>query len=325
MILVTGGTGLVGNTVARCLLARGERVRLLVRNPRARAVADVKADILVGDVTNAADISRAVDGASLVIHAAGIVRIGRRDLDEFRRVNVYGTANVAKACRVAGVRLVHVSSVDALGWGTLAQPGSEVSQLTPDYGIPYVITKRESQTQVLKEVERGLDATIVNPAFVLGPNDWRPSSGKLLLEAVARPWLPAPSGGNDFCHAEDVANGILAAAARGARGECYVLGGPHHTYTSAFRAFRRAAARRGLSWSLPSPVLEMSGAVGDVLGWISGREPELNSGAIAASLHPHHFDDAKARRTLGYTSRSLEETSRDVVAWFRRVGYLTAA
>jgi dihydroflavonol-4-reductase len=323
MILVTGGTGLVGNAVARRLIERGDSVRLLARNPRSRALSDLTAEVLVGDVTNAADVNAAVSGSSLVIHAAGIVRIGRRGLRELRRVNVDGTGNVATACRSLGVRLVHVSSVDALGWGTLEQPGNEQSAPTSDFGIPYVITKRESQTRVLHEIERGLDATIVNPAFVLGPNDWRPSSGKLLIEAVTRPWLPAPSGGNDFCHADDVAEGILAAAARGVRGECYVLGGPHHTYSSAFATFRRVAGRSAPTWSFPSPVLEVAGAIGDVLGWISGREPELNSGAIAASLHPHHFDDAKARKALSYSSRPLEETAREVVEWFRRVGYLS--
>ena len=323
MILVTGGTGLVGNAVARRLIARGDSVRVLARNPRARELTDLKAEVVVGDVSNLADVTAAVAGASLVIHAAAIVRIGRRGLNELRRVNVDGTSNIAHACRAAGVRLVHVSSVDALGWGTLAEPGNESSPATPDFGIPYVITKREAQAAVLQEVERGLDATIVNPAFVLGPNDWRPSSGKLLIEAVTRPWLPAPSGGNDFGHADDVANGILAAAARGTRGECYILGGPHHSYASAFTTFRRASGRSALTWSLPAPVLEVAGVFGDVLGFIRGREPELNSGAIAASLHQHHFDDAKAKKALGYTSRPLEVTSREVIEWFRRVGYLS--
>src|SRR5437868_6671019 len=84
MILVTGGTGLVGNAVARRLIASGEGVRVLARNPRARALIDLKAEVVVGDVASLADVTAAVAGVSLVIHAAAIVRIGRRGLDEFR-------------------------------------------------------------------------------------------------------------------------------------------------------------------------------------------------------------------------------------------------
>lgn len=323
MILVTGATGLLGNTIVRRLLAGGERVRVLARAPFAtRALAELRVEIVVGDITDRMVVARAIDGASLAIHAAALVRIGRRDLEELRRVNVGGTDTIVDACMNARVRLLHVSSVDALGWGTTARPGTEDAPLTPDYGIAYVRTKRESQRLVLAAVERGLDATIVNPGFLLGPWDWRPSSGRLLIEAIRKPWLPAPPGGNDFCHADDVASGVLAAAARGRRGACYILGGQALSYADAFRAFRRAAGKRPQAWSLPRLVIEIAGRAGDAAGWLFGREPELNSGAIAASSHPHHFDDMRARRELGYVSRDISATAADAVRWFQAEGYL---
>ncbi len=322
MILVTGATGLLGNNLVRRLLARRERVRVLVRDPAAPALDGLDVDVMVGDVTDPRAVERAVAGATLVVHAAALVRIGRRDLDEMRRVNVRGTANVASACHRAAIRLVHVSSVDALGWGTAAAPGHEDSATTPDHGIAYVKTKREAFHVVRGFVEQGLDARIVHPAFMLGRYDWRPSSGRLVLEAVRRPWLPAPPGGNDFCHVDDVIAGIIAAAESGARGRDYVLAGPHHSYRSAYVEFRRAAGLAPRAWAVPRLVLFAAGVAGDVAGALLGEEPAINTGAVAASCHEHHFDDARACRELGYRARPLSESARDVVDWFAERGAL---
>ncbi|HVX39421.1 MAG TPA: NAD-dependent epimerase/dehydratase family protein [Gemmatimonadaceae bacterium] len=323
MIVVTGATGLLGNNVVRRFLARGERVRVLVRDPASPALRGLAVETVVGDVTRRSDVDRALAGASLVVHAAAVVRIGRRDLDELRRVNVGGTENVARACLRGGVRLVHVSSVDALGWGTLEAPGHEESAPTPDHGIAYVRSKREAFALVCDLVAQGLDARIVHPAFMLGPNDWRPSSGRLVVEAVRLPWLPAPPGGNDFCHVDDVVSGVIAAAERGTRGRDYVLGGAHHSYASAYTAFRRAAGRQSRAWSLPRPALMAAGWLGDLAGAVTGSEPAVNSGAIAASCHEHHFDDARARRELGYRARPLTDAARDAVNWFVERGVLS--
>ena len=93
-----------------------------------------------------------------------------------------GSRVVAAAARRAGARLVHVSSVDAIG---LRADGLPADEDTPPGGIPecpYVVTKRDAEWVVHDEIARGLDAVIVNPVYMLGPWDWKPSSGRMLLE-----------------------------------------------------------------------------------------------------------------------------------------------
>src|SRR5688572_10243824 len=128
--LVTGATGLVGNNVVRELLARGQSVRVLARgggDPRPLAGLDV--ETIQGDVRDPAAVAAAVIGMDVVIHSAGFVQIGWTQLDAHQAINVEGTRNVAAAAREAGTKLIHVSSINALGLGRLDAPADEDTAL----------------------------------------------------------------------------------------------------------------------------------------------------------------------------------------------------
>lgn len=317
--LVTGATGLVGNSLVRLLLARGDTVRVLVRQGcDARPLAGLPVERAIGDVRDAASVARAAADVRRVFHAAGRVAVGRTGLAGMRRVNVGGTAAVARAARAAGARLVHVSSVDALGYGTRDRPADEDSPPDPRIRVPYVLTKREAEDAVRSEVARGLDAVIVNPVFVLGPWDWKPSSGRLLVAVAAGRVRVAPPGGNDFCHGEDVAAGIVAAAERGRTGERYVLGGEALDYRAALALFAEVTGGSAPLFTAPAAAVRLAGWAASALGGLRGREPELNAASAALSCLPHHFSDAKARRELGYRSRSALEAARDAWEWMGR-------
>ena len=159
--------------------------------------------------------------SSAFVHAAAYVHIGWTGLDLSRAINVAGTAHVAASARRAGARLVHVSSVDAIGLLPHGQPSDEETPVAGGVLCPYVVTKREAEQAVLAEVAQGLDATIVNPAYMIGPWDWKPSSGRMLLEVSRNRGLVAPLGTNNFCDVRDVAQGILTAADRGATGRLH--------------------------------------------------------------------------------------------------------
>lgn len=322
-LLVTGATGLLGNNVARLALARGRAVRCLVRpqsDPRPLRGLDVER--VEGDVRDPPSVERAVAGAELVVHAAAKVSIGRTGMAAFREVNVGGTLAVAEACRARGARLVHVSSVDALPFGTRERPTAEEGGKGPVLEVPYMVSKREAEGVVLDQVQRGLDAVIVNPGYLLGPWDWKPSSGRLLVAVSRGAGLLAPPGGNDFCHVEDVAAGILAAAEGGRRGERYILSGEALTYREAFALFARVTGAPGPVATLPPRALSAAGRVGDLVGRLIGSEPALNSAAARAASLPHHFDSSKAREELGYASRPAEAAAADGWRWLREEGYV---
>ena len=139
-ILVTGGTGFVGNNVIRLLLERGHQVRALVRGTTPQlAFEGLNVELVEGDICDAESVSLACEGAEAVIHIAAMVKIGWSQLVRQRQVNVGGTVNVAKAAHDKDIRMVYVSSVDALGIGTAEQSANEetpkIGKIPCSYGL----------------------------------------------------------------------------------------------------------------------------------------------------------------------------------------------
>ncbi len=294
--LVTGATGLVGNNVVRLLLDRGEQVRVLVRNcSDSSPLQGLNVETVRGDVQDLASVQRAFEGVDRAVHCAAHVHIGWRGLKQQQAINVEGTRHVADAALQSGARLVHVSSVDALGVGTLDQPIDENSEFDGAVLCPYVATKREAERVVLERVARGLDAVIVNPGFMLGPWDWKPSSGRMLLK-IATGWaLVAPPGANSYCDVRDVAEGIVAAMERGRTGERYVLAGKTLTYMEALKIFARITGQRPPFRIARKVTVRVVGCVGDLLAWITGRESDVNSAATEMSMLPKNFSSTAPR------------------------------
>lgn len=320
--LVTGATGLVGNNVVRLLLERGHAVRVLRRkdcDPRPLAGLDVESAL--GDVRDLESLRAACQGVARVVHAAARVHIGWSGLKLQQAVNVEGSGNVALAAREAGARMVHVSSVDALGFGTRDAPADEETPPNGHVHCPYVVTKRAAEQCVLEQVRQGLDAVIVNPAYMLGPWDWKPSSGRMLLAVARGRGLFAPPGGNDFCDVRDVASGTLAAAERGLVGRRYILSGESLSYLEAWRVFAEVTGGRPPIRRLRRVVVRAIGMAGDVWGRLSGSEPDVNSAAAAISTQAHHFSSQRARAELGYLPRGAREAAAAAWEWFKQHGY----
>lgn len=320
--LVTGATGLLGNNLVRELLARGESVRVLSRtrsDPRPLEGLDVER--AAGDIRDAVSVNAACKGMDAVIHCAGHVHIGWSQQEEHEAINVGGARHVAEAALAAGARLVHVSSVNALGIGMLAQPATEDDPLPGITPCHYPVTKRKGDEAVLEAVARGLQASIVHPGFMLGPWDWKPSSGRMLLE-VAKGVPLAPVGAHTVCDVRDVAAGAIAAAQAAHSGRRYILAGHNLTYWQSWKLMAKLIGGRGPFFPA-GPINRWIGAWwGDRKFRRTGIEPELNSAAIAMSCQQHCFSSARAQKELGYQIRPLEETVRDAWEWFREHGYV---
>jgi dihydroflavonol-4-reductase len=320
--LVTGATGLLGNNIVRHLIAAGEQVRVLTRSSSdPRTLADLPIERAGGDVRDPAAVETACRDVEIVIHAAGYVHLGWKQLDMLQAINVEGTKSVAAAANQAGARLIHISGINALGLGNLSSPADEDSGLPGIVECGYVVTKRAAEAAVLEEVSRGLDAVIINPGCMFGPWDWKPSSGKMLL-AVAKCAPIYPTGAVTFCDARDVAAGTVAAAKQGRRGQRYILGGHNLTYLAAWKQMAQLAGHRGpispmgpLFRAAVVPIL-------DVYTWLTGKEGDANSAVLMMGRQQHCFSSRRAETELGYRYRPFAETLADTWAWFRHWGYI---
>lgn len=319
MILVTGATGLLGSAIVRELLARQAPVRVLCRKNSDRgAVEGLALEQCDGDLNDAASVRRAVAGCSAVIHSAAYIHIGWNHLDRSRAVNVEGTRTIATACHDQRCRLIQVSTVDTLPAArTAGEPIAEESFGLAKVPCSYVVSKTEAEKVVRDAIGDGLDAVIVNPGFMLGPYDWKPSSGRMMIEVARAPLLVAPGGGGSVCDVRDVARAIVETLQRGRTGQRYILAGENVTYQRLWEQMLVAIGKKKRVLCLPRIVSMAGHAIdfGNRLMRLTERSP--NGAEIAMGGLMHFYDSGKAQRELDYRWRPLEETLRDAWQWLR--------
>jgi dihydroflavonol-4-reductase len=173
-----------------------------------------------------------------------------------------------------------------------------------------------------RRVSEGLDVVIANPGYLLGPWDWKPSSGKMLLELAQRFAPLAPRGGVSICDARDVASGILAALDRGQAGASYILAGENMSYLEAWKRFAAVGGRRGPIKRYSRPAGWLTGILGDAIERWNATETVFNSAAIALGNTCHYYSSERAAKELGYHSRPAEQSIRDAWEWFLAHGYV---
>lgn len=332
-MLVTGSTGLVGANLVRSALAAGWRVRALSRaasNPL--ALQGLEIEHAVGDLRDAASLQTACRDCDAVVHAAADVRM-RRDPAAWaamREVNVEGTRRMLTAAREAGVpRFVQVSSVDAIGFSTPEGYGASpekpshegVAYANDRFGLPYMRTKHESEELARAAAAAGQHVVIVNPTFMFGAWDTKPTSGRMILEVARGRALAWMAGGNNFVDVEDVCTGILAALERGVPGERYILGNENLGYREMLTRIAAVVGARPPRFGLPRWLTATAGAVAGGAFRLGLGDGELNLGAARVSNTGHYYDPGRARRELGMPASSVDAAVERAWHWFRKHGY----
>ncbi len=302
----------MGNNLVRALLARGGQVAVLARKPPRPEFEGLDVRVVSGDLEDAAALRACFADAEVVVHAAAMVEIRRGGRDEFVRVNVDGTRHVLD-CLPLGARLLHVSTVDALGMRTRADPADEDTAPSPnEEGVPYVDTKRAADKLVRNS---SIDWRIVYPTYMLGPWDWRPSSGKMIMEIAAGKGFAAPPGGNNFVDVRDVVEAMIVAAARPSGGR-WILGNENLNYAEAWTQMAQETGARPPAFTLPKWLTTAASGTLAAAERLGMREGEINSASVAMSSLPHYFSAERARRELGMRQTPVAEAIADAWAWF---------
>ena len=327
--LLTGATGFVGSAVARVLAARGHRLRLLVRpTSDRRNLAGVDGELALGDLTDAASLARAAAGCRYVFHIAADYRFWVPDPEAMLRANVEGTLAMMRAAQAAGVeRIVHCSSVAALGW---THDGSPADETTPTNEADFIGTYKRSKYLAERAVmdlvrQEGLPVVVVNPAAPVGPRDIKPTpTGKMIRDAAAGRVPAYIDTGLNMVHVDDVAEGHALALEKGRIGERYVLGGENLLLKDILTLVADVVGRRPPRIELPEAVVWPAAWLMEGLAQLTGIPPMMTRDHIKMARHKMFYSSAKAMQELGYAPRPLRAAIEDAVAWFRANGMLRA-
>ncbi len=319
-ILITGANSLLGTNILVELLRRGEQVKAMVRTKSKMLLEHHQLEVCLGDITDEQTVQNAVEGCDIVIHVAADTSQSSLDYEKYRKINVKGTIHVLQAAEIEGVkRVILVSSANAFAFGTKENPGKEEGKISyPFSEACYAYSKYEAQQYVLKHLENwSFEIVVVNPTFMLGAYDAKPSSGEIILRGYKKKMIIAPPGGKNFIHVKDAAEAICNAITQGKPGHCYLLANQNMSYKDFYKKLTKTTGQKSRILVIPKFLLLLIGSLGRIsisLG-IPTAAHTVNMKILCVK---NYYDNRKAKTDLNLKSTEISLAIKDAVDWFKK-------
>jgi len=329
-VLLTGATGFIGANLVRALIAQGDEVICLIRKPN-RCVEGLNvrfSDLPLLDRPDAIDhLARLLEGVEGIYHVAGLFDPSPGGRARMEAVHGEAALALLKAGVKAGVRrLLYCSSSVTVGFGPRNAPGNEDSPLdvAQAYGEDNPLRWYHDSKlagEALVKGFGGIETVIVNPDYIIGPWDIRPTSGQLVL-SMGRNWVPIyPQGGKCFQGAETCAEGHIRAMKFGKPGSRYLLGSHNLSYREFMEQVAEVVGRPRPVLPLPNLAVRVAGRLGAVL---QRRDPHRFAGldrrVLGAMQAERYRSGARAANELGLPAGDLRKSIEECWAWFCQEG-----
>jgi len=325
-VLVTGPDGLLGSNLIRELLNRGYSVTAMTESAKKSiTIENLPIQRIVGNLLNAQDIINATVGMDIVIHCAASTSMFPARSEIIKIVNIGGTQNIVDACKKNKIkRLIYVGTANSFGSGNLHNLGTEKNLYSSEhYGLDYMDSKYKAQLIVLENAKNGsLNAIVVNPTFMIGPLDSRPSSGEMVLSVYKRKIPGYTLGGKNFIAVKDVAVAITNAITNARNGECYILGNENLTYKQAFEKIAKTIGVNPPRLKFPTKAVLAFGKINSFLATTFKYTTKMPYELTLLSSEIHYYSSAKARKELGLPQTPIVVAIKECFEWFLENGYL---
>ena len=328
-VLVTGATGFIGFHVAKLLAEKGFHVKALTRDENMwPALKELGVELVRGDIRDFDACSGAIKGCRHLYHLAADYRLWVPDPAVMYAINVQGTKNVMRAALMHSVEtVVYTSTVGVLTANTNGAPSNEDSLADiPEMVGHYKKSKYLAEQAVMRYIEQGLPAVIVNPSTPVGSFDRKPTpTGKMIVDFVNRKIPAYLDTGLNFVDVEDVAAGHVLAADHGKVGQRYILGNRNFKLKEFFGILAGMTGRNEPALRLPYIPVLMAAYVNEAVStWITGRHPVIPLTGVKMARKYMFFDCAKAVRELHLPQSPVEGALEKALRWFEQNDYVKA-
>ena len=327
--LVTGSTGFLGSAICAALIERGFSVRAFHRSSsNLTLIKDLPVEHSIGDLALPASLEAAMQGVDVVFHTAAILGLKAR-AQEYSAITIQGTRSVMEAALRSGVqRVVHTSSVAALGVPlspcemSLPENSPQLNEhstwnIKPSHWL-YGYSKYQAEMEIQKIVAKGLDVVITNPSFVVGAGDLYRTDNSPIVKFYKKQIPFIPGGGINIVHINDVIDGHLAALENGKRGERYILANENLTFREMFTILSSITGVPIPRLLVPGKILRSS--VGTLQLFSSMFNLPVSVELIRYAGYGFYYNNRKSKQELKLTYQySAKEAMQEAFNWFQQI------
>jgi len=316
-VFVTGINGLLGTNVVNLLLEKGYHVKGLVRNIEDyKGLQSPHLQLIKGTLFD--DYTTVLSDVDYLVHIAAVTGQNILDFAYYWRINSLATQQLHQAATKSKVKkFVFVSSANTLGYGSKLNPGTEEAFMRQPFNNSIYAQSKKSAENHLLEYKGEMKTIVVNPTFMLGAYDAKPSSGKIILMAWKKKVIFYPPGGKNFVHVEDVAKGILESFTKGRDGEKYLLSNANLSYREFFMKVNRVANQKPMMIQVPKFILLAVGIIGDVLRQLKVKT-SISSVNMRILCINNYYSNRKSMAELNVNYQSIEKSISDAVNYFKK-------
>jgi len=318
-VFVTGANGLLGHQVVIELLNRKHDVKAIVRNVTGIHYDLSAVDFCKGNFANYENLKSAAEGCDVIIHIAAVTATDLLHYEDYSKVNVDGTALIIKVANELNINtIVYVSSANTIGFGNEHELADERFSIKYPFSKSfYAQSKVESERLFVEASKYGnKHYVMINPTFMIGAYDPKPSSGKLMLRGYKKRILFTPKGGKNFVPAKDVAVAVCNAIMQGRNGEKYLASGLNLTFREFYSLEKQIGNYRQFIVGIPGFLLILIGKVGDLFRK-SGIRTELCSMNLRQLMIREYYTNKKAKTELNLPETDLKIAIREALDWFK--------
>ena len=314
MILVTGGSGLVGAELIKQLLAKNKMVKAIFhRTPLAENLTHPNLIIEQADILDVISLEEIMKGITEIYHCAGMVSFSPEDRDILYKINVEGTANVVNAALNTGVKkLVHVSSVAALGRIRKDQIVTEKMEWTKETSNSiYGHSKYLGEMEVWRGQAEGLNTVVVNPSIILGAGDWTEGSTKIFKSVYDEfPWYT--TGTTGFVDVRDLAEVMILLMESEISSEKFVVSAYNESYQNLFNLIADAFNKKRPSKEVTPIIAGVVYRLQAIKSWFSKEKPLITKETALTAMTKTIFSNEKLLSALPeFKFLGLKETVTD--------------
>jgi dihydroflavonol-4-reductase len=329
---VTGASGFIGANLVHELVARGHRVKALLRpESDVRGLRGVDFQRVTGDILDRRLLQKEIDGCDWCFHVAASYRLWMRNYAPMYETNVEGTRNVLEAAGKVGCqKIVYTSTVGCIGLPKKIKgkftPSTETekvsdAQMTNDYKRSKF--RAEAVAFDLSH-KKGLPIIIVSPTAPVGPRDVKPTpTGQVIVDFLNRKLPAYLDTGLNWVHVRDVAIGHILAAEKGRFGERYILGNKDGNWTmkEMLLALEEITGIRAPRMRIPYWVAYRAAEINEMISFVTGNPPRAPLAGVKMAKYKMWFDPTKAIRYLGLPQTPPKQALAEAVEWFRAHDY----